>query len=77
VTQAIKSAIKKIARQHPALAEHLTATIRTGYRCEYRPDPGRPVAWRLHSAVKSPPGPSPAGAAPDHGSHAPQEASVT
>jgi hypothetical protein len=47
VTQAIKAAIKKIARRHPALAEHLTATIRTGYRCEYRPHPGRPPAWRL------------------------------
>jgi len=47
VSRAIKAALSQIADKHPALARHLSSTIRTGLFCCYRPDPGRPVAWQL------------------------------
>jgi tetratricopeptide (TPR) repeat protein len=46
VTQAIRAAIKKVGRTHPALAEHLAVTVRTGYQCVYVPGPAQP-AWRF------------------------------
>jgi hypothetical protein len=39
VTRRIKTAIKKIKEQHPALGEHLSRYISTGKICTYRPDP--------------------------------------
>ena len=47
VTLAIRSAIKKIRARHPALGEHLAQRIKTGYECAYKPDPTRPVSWRV------------------------------
>jgi hypothetical protein len=47
VTKAIRTAIKLIERQSPALAEHLTASIRTGRFCSYVPPGEAPPAWRL------------------------------
>jgi tetratricopeptide (TPR) repeat protein len=47
VTKAIRTAIKLIERQSPALAEHLTASIRTGRFCSYAPPGETPPAWRL------------------------------
>ncbi len=38
VTWRIRSAIKKIADAHPALATHLKAAIKTGVFCEYAPE---------------------------------------
>jgi hypothetical protein len=47
VTKAIRTAIKLIERQSPALAEHLTASIRTGRFCSYAPPGEAPPTWRL------------------------------
>ena len=47
VTRTIAAVLKKISASSPALGEHLTATIRTGYFCSYTPDPRRPVSWSL------------------------------
>jgi tetratricopeptide (TPR) repeat protein len=46
-TRAIRSAMGSIAKAHPALGEHLAATIRTGRYCSYTPDPRSPVSWQL------------------------------
>ena len=45
VTWRIRSAIKKIENQHPALAKHLTISIKTGTFCTYQPE--NPVNWQL------------------------------
>jgi hypothetical protein len=45
VTKAIKAALGKICEQHPALGQHLSATIRRGYFCSYTPDPRYPIHW--------------------------------
>jgi hypothetical protein len=37
ITHRIRSAIDQIARRHPALGEHLRASVSTGYRCVYDP----------------------------------------
>jgi tetratricopeptide (TPR) repeat protein len=48
VTSAIKVAIERVARKHSRLAAHLTATIRTGTYCSYRPDPQSRADWRFY-----------------------------
>jgi hypothetical protein len=40
VTRAIRSAIERMARDHPALAHHLATTVQTGVFCSYLPAPG-------------------------------------
>ena len=45
VTRAIKAAVRRLDRQLPSLAAHLTVTVRTGYRCGYLPDPRLPIVW--------------------------------
>ncbi|MBA3263237.1 MAG: hypothetical protein H0T69_12370 [Thermoleophilaceae bacterium] len=45
VTKAIRTAIKLIEPQSPALAEHLTASIRTGRFCSYAPPGEAPPRW--------------------------------
>lgn len=47
VTRAIRTAIDRLAGHSPALAEHLSRSIRTGTFCAYHPDPERPVRWAL------------------------------
>jgi hypothetical protein len=47
VTKAIRSAIKAIGRHHPALGDHLTASIRTGRLCCYAPPGETPPRWAL------------------------------
>src|SRR5262249_59698661 len=39
VSRTIGAVVKKIAAGSPALGQHLTAAIRTGYFCSYAPDP--------------------------------------
>jgi hypothetical protein len=39
VTRALGLVLKRIAEHHPALREHLAATLRTGTFCRYMPDP--------------------------------------
>jgi hypothetical protein len=45
VTKAIRTAIKLIEPESPALAEHLTASIRTGRFCSYAPPGQAPPRW--------------------------------
>jgi hypothetical protein len=47
VSRAVKAAIEKIEREHPALGRHLTTTIRAGKFCSYVPDPRVGISWRL------------------------------
>src|SRR5690606_34224680 len=42
VTRTLGAVLRRIAREHPALGEHLAATVRTGTYCSYAPDPRRP-----------------------------------
>lgn len=44
VTWRIRSAIRKISRENPALGKHLSVSVRTGLFCSYNPD--RPIRWR-------------------------------
>lgn len=46
VTKGIKAALDKIRQNHPALERHLSATVKRGYFCSYRPDPRAPIRWR-------------------------------
>ncbi|MFY9588293.1 MAG: hypothetical protein WAT66_12640, partial [Actinomycetota bacterium] len=43
VTERIRDAIAKLARENPALGRHLKASLRTGSFCSYAPE--RPVTW--------------------------------
>ena len=47
VTKAIRSAIKAIEPHSPGLADHLTASIRTGQFCSYAPPGELPPRWTL------------------------------
>jgi DNA polymerase III delta prime subunit len=47
VTKAIRTAIKLIDKESPRLAEHLTASIRTGRFCSYAPPGEAPPRWVL------------------------------
>ena len=44
VTARIRYAVHRIASAHPELADHLTASVRTGVLCSYQPP--KPMAWR-------------------------------
>ncbi|MDQ3826001.1 MAG: hypothetical protein M3325_09815, partial [Actinomycetota bacterium] len=46
VGKSLRACLKRIERAHPALREHLAATVRTGYFCSYQPDPRVPIEWR-------------------------------
>ncbi len=47
VTKAIKVAIRAIAKECPAMGEHLQASIRTGRFCSYAPPGQAPPIWSL------------------------------
>ena len=47
VRKAVVAVLHRIEALDPALGKQLRATIRTGYVCAYRPDPDRPLHWRL------------------------------
>jgi hypothetical protein len=47
VTRSIRYALDRLARQHPRLAEHLSACVRTGTYCSYEPDPRTVLDWRM------------------------------
>ena len=47
VTKRIKDAVVRIARQHPALGDHLGRTVRTGFVCTYTPGPDPLERWAL------------------------------
>jgi len=44
VTSRIRDAIRRIDAVHPALARHLSNSVRTGTFCSYRPE--QPIIWR-------------------------------
>lgn len=44
-TKAIRSAIERIAEQHPPVGEHLQRAVGTGNYCVYKPEPD--VSWTL------------------------------
>ncbi|MBV8995290.1 MAG: adenylate/guanylate cyclase domain-containing protein [Pseudonocardiales bacterium] len=46
VGKSLRACLKRIEQAHPALREHLAATVRTGYFCSYQPDPRVPIEWR-------------------------------
>jgi hypothetical protein len=45
VSRAIRTAIDRIASNHPPIAAHLSACVRTGNTCSYQPDPNFPIRW--------------------------------
>jgi hypothetical protein len=47
VTQAIKTALRRIRQRLPALADDLERHIKTGTYCAYAPDPAHPIDWGL------------------------------
>jgi predicted ATPase len=47
VTQAIRFALGKIAKNDATLSKMLTSTIKTGSVCSYRPPDRSPIRWRL------------------------------
>jgi hypothetical protein len=47
VTKRIRNSIQKIAKATPALGNHLSGSIKTGYFCSYNPDPNSSVRWKL------------------------------
>lgn len=47
VTSRIRDAIRRIDAVHPALARHLSNSVRTGTFCSYQPE--QPVVWRCES----------------------------
>ncbi|WP_406485715.1 ATP-binding protein [Streptomyces phaeochromogenes] len=47
VTKALKSAIRRIAREDPVLGRHLDRSVRTGTYCCYAPDPATRITWRF------------------------------
>ena len=49
VTQRVRAAIRQLDASHPALARHLSASIRTGVYCSYRPE--RPTSWEVAGDV--------------------------
>jgi hypothetical protein len=47
VTARLRDAIRRIDAVHPALARHLSNSVRTGTFCSYRPE--QPIVWRCES----------------------------
>jgi tetratricopeptide (TPR) repeat protein len=47
VTMAIRAALAKIAKNHPALGPHLARTIKTGTFCSHTPDFRTPISWNF------------------------------
>ena len=47
VARSIRYALSEIGRRHPAAAEHLRSSLRTGTYCSYQPDPYAAIDWEL------------------------------
>ena len=45
VSKAVRSAVRRLAEQHPDLGRHLALAVHTGTFCRYDPDPSAPVTW--------------------------------
>jgi hypothetical protein len=47
VTVRVREALRRIADGAPELGAHLTASIKTGRYCSYRPPAGQEIGWKL------------------------------
>lgn len=47
VTNVVRSAVRKIAKEHPALGRYLALSLHTGSLCSFEPDARFPGVWRL------------------------------
>jgi hypothetical protein len=47
VTKALRDAVRRIGDVDPLVGKHLSASLRTGAWCSYRPDPATRFTWRL------------------------------
>jgi hypothetical protein len=47
VTRAIKSVVRRIAKESDSIGRYLHTTVRTGTFCGYTPDPRFPMEWTL------------------------------
>src|SRR2546425_7983694 len=52
VNRALKTVLKRIAEQEPALGALLVHCIKTGTCCSYTPDPGFPITWEVETALR-------------------------
>lgn len=52
VSRAIRTAMGRIAENHPELGDHLDATITTGTYCSYNPDPRLPIYWEFRGSLR-------------------------
>jgi hypothetical protein len=46
VAKALKRVLERLRPGHPALADHLSMSLKRGYVCAYRPDPLHPIRWK-------------------------------
>jgi hypothetical protein len=47
VTNVVRSAVRKIAKEYPALGRYLALTLHTGSLCSFEPDARFPGVWRI------------------------------
>lgn len=47
VVRTVRAALERIVAAHPALGQHLSHTVRTGFFCSYSPDPRVPISWTV------------------------------
>jgi non-specific serine/threonine protein kinase len=47
VTNVVRSAVRKIAKEHPALGRYLALSLHTGSLCSFEPDARFPGVWRI------------------------------
>jgi len=47
VARSLRYALTEIGNHHPAAAEHLRSSLRTGTYCSYQPDPFARIEWQL------------------------------
>jgi non-specific serine/threonine protein kinase len=47
VTNAVRAALRKITKEHPALGRYLALSLHTGRLCSFEPDARFPGAWRI------------------------------
>jgi hypothetical protein len=47
VTNVVRSAVRKIAQEHPALGRYLALSLHTGCLCSFEPDARFPGVWRI------------------------------
>lgn len=53
VTRALRAVLVRLDRHHPALAQHLRATLRTGKVCAYAPAQSIDGAWQVNATILS------------------------